>query len=456
MRRILSIGLLAATVAACGGDAERERLPDVVLVVLDTVRADRLGCYGGPEGATPHLDAFAARADRHARCAAASSWTLPSHASMFTGLFPLEHGTHGFEVDGFVDNVHPLHPDHTTLAEELRGLGYETSAFVANRVYLSPRYGIDQGFDTYEVMKARAPEVLSRALEHLGSRDPERPQLLFVNLMDAHRGYVSYSDEELADLPPERTPDRMLEALCELVMNDGEEPGALGEEVLGLYDRAITRQDAALGVFFDALEERGVMHRAAVIVTSDHGEAFGTHGIVEHAKDVYEPLVAVPLVVRAPGQSEGRVLEEIASHVDLGGLVARCLPGEAGAALGASFPRVPGSHPVLSEIHFARPRDIVKYRALFQHERTALREGDLKLIIGGDGPELYDLGEDAGELRDLAEERPDVLQAMTATVDSFVGAHAYAGERLAPRPLTDGHRRSMSELGYGPGGGEGR
>lgn len=450
MRPTLLLVAAASAALSCAGGGSAERLPDVVLVVLDTVRADRMGCYGGPAGATPRLDALAARADRHARCAAASSWTLPSHASMFTGLYPLEHGTHGFEVDGFVDNVHPLHPDHTTLAEELRGLGYETSAFVANRVYLSPRYGIDQGFETYEVMDARAPGVLLRALDHLDARDPERPQLLFVNLMDAHRPYDAFPAEELAQLSPERTPDRLLEALCERVMNDGADAGALGGEVSDLYDRAITRQDEALGVFFDALEQRGVLDRAVLVVTSDHGEAFGTHGIVEHAKDVYEPLVSVPLIVRAPGQREGRVLQEVASHVDLGGLVARCLPGAAGAALAGSFPRVPGSHPVLSELHFARPRDIVKYRALFQHERTALREGSLKLIVGGDGPELYDLAEDPGELANLAEERPEAVRAMIGRIDAFVGAHAYAGERLAPRPLSDGHRRSMSELGYGP------
>lgn len=439
---------------ACGGnDPDHVQLPDVILVVLDTVRADRLGCYGGPADATPSLDAFAAGADRYARCAAAAPWTLPSHASMFTGLYPFEHGSHGFRVDTFVDNVHPLHPDHDTLAEELQGFGYETAAFVANRVYLSPRHGIDQGFETYELMASRAEGVFDRALEHRRARDRDVPQFLFVNLMDAHRPYAAYPEDEQAALPPEQNPDRLLEELCLRVMNERAEPGELGSKVLDLYDRAITRQDAALGAFLAALQADDDLGDAVVVITSDHGEAFGGHGLVEHAKDVYQSVVGVPLVVRGPGQAAGRVLGETASHVDLGGLVAQHLPGPAGGALAERFPRVPGSHPVLSEVHFARPREIARYEADFQHERTALYEGDLKLITGGGRDELYDLRLDPDELRDLGPERPERVQAMRGLLDSFLAAHAYEGERLPPRPLTDGHRRNMNELGYGPGRG---
>ena len=140
-------------------------------------------------------------------------------------------------------------------------------------------------------------------------------------------------------------------------------------------------------MFFDALEQRGVLDGAVVVVTSDHGEAFGAHGIVEHAKDVYEPLVSVPLIVRAPGQREGRVLE---GRVPRGPRRARrSLPARRGLDAHAGSTKreaVPGSHPVLSELHFARPRDIVKYRALFQHERTALREGASGSSSGATAP----------------------------------------------------------------------
>lgn len=449
---VLVGGGLLALVAGCGrGPEQPERPPCVLLVVLDTVRADRLGCYGGPAGATPSLDAFAAGADRYRACMATAPWTLPSHASMFTGLFPVEHGTHGFRVDEYVDNVHPLHPDHVTLAEELRGAGYDTAAFVGNRVYMTPRHGVDQGFDTYEVLGGVSGEVFDRALEHLDARGDDRPWFLFVNVMDAHRVYKAYSDAEFRDLPREESPDLLLDRLAEQVMGRGEAPGALGEKVLGLYDRAITRQDAELGRFLAGLAERGALDATVVVITSDHGESFGSHGAVEHAKELYEPLVGVPLVVRAPGQREGRVVDRVGSGVDVPGLVARHVPGAAGEALAATFPRVPGNHPVLAEVHYARPRDL-RYGERFQRARTALREGDLKLVLGGDAPELYDLAADPAELVDLAGARPDDVLRMTRTVDAFAAEHRYRGERLAPRPLDGAQRRAMNSLGYGPSG----
>ncbi len=442
------------SLAACG-DKPAPPLPNVIILSLDTVRADRFSCYGAPAGATPRMDAFAAKADRYASCTSSSSWTLPSHASMFTGLFPFEHGSHGFEVDGMIDNVHPLHPDHVTFAEELGSFGYDTAAFVANNVYLAKRYGMDQGFDTYEVHHERAAQVMSRALDHVDgviAKGTGQPLLLFVNVMDAHRPYAAYSDEELAALPKDQNPNGLLEDLCKQVMNRGEAPGELGDRVSELYSRAIHRLDGEVGAYLDALEERGVLDNAVVIITSDHGEAFGTHGIVEHAKDVYEPLVAVPLIVRYPDQKQGRVIEERASSVDVPGLIAKGLSGHAGGVTRVTFPRVPGTHPVVSELHFARPRDIVLYKAQFQHERTALREGDMKLILGGPEVQLFDLAEDPGELANIAPKRPDLVTAMTAALDQFIVRNRYTGERLQPRALSDAATKAMSALGYGPGG----
>lgn len=452
-RRASSLALLSLALVACG-DEKAERQPHVIVLSLDTVRADRFSCYGAPEGSTPRIDAFAEGADLYESCSATSSWTLPSHASMFTGLFAFEHGSHGFEVDGMIDNVHPLHPDHVTFAEELAGFGYETAAFVANNVYLAKRYGLDQGFGTYEVHHERAAQVMGRALAHVDGHLAEnagQPMLLFVNVMDAHRPYAAYSDEELAALPDEQNPKGLLEDLCKQVMNRGEAPGELGDRVSALYSRAIHRLDGEVGGFLDALDDRGLLEGAVVVITSDHGEAFGTHGIVEHAKDVYEPLVAVPLIVRMPGQKVGRVVRERASLVDVPGLIAKGLTGNAGGVSRNTFPRVPGTHPVTSEIHFARPRDIVLYKAQFQHERTALREGDMKLILGGPEAQLFDLAKDPGELHNLASARPGSVTAMTATLDSFIAAHRYTGERLQPRALSDEATRAMDALGYGGG-----
>ncbi|MEM8713144.1 MAG: sulfatase [Planctomycetota bacterium] len=447
------LALVVTLTFGCGGGSSEQAPPHVIVISLDTLRADRIGCYAGESGTgarTPRLDAFAAAADRYVSCTSSSSWTLPSHASMFTGLYPFEHGTHGFRVEGMVDNAHPLHPDHDTLAEELQRAGYRTAGFVANTVYLAVRYGVAQGFDVYEVKRQPAAAVTDRVLAHLDDVNRAEPQFLFVNYMDMHRPYGGMSTEELLRLPAEERPDEMLEALCRRVMNDGEPAGELGERVLGMYDAALTGLDAEIGRLLDGIAERGMLENAVVIVTSDHGEAFGTHGIVEHAKDVYEPLVSVPLIVKAPGQTGGRVIEDrLGSSVDVPGLVAANLGGERGAALQESFPRQPGSHPLISEIHFARPRDIVLYTERFQHVRTAWRDGSFKLVSGGAAPELYDLAEDPGELRDLSDAEPQRLATMQLALERFLAANAYGGERLMPTSPTAHQLREAAEIGYG-------
>ena len=451
--------LLLLAVGSCGGAPEPAPLPHVILLSLDTLRADRIGCYAAQTAAhTPAIDGFANAADRYASCTATAPWTLPSHASMLTGLFPFEHGTHGFRVAEIVDNAYPLNPSQRTLTEELQIAGYDTAAFVANTVYLSPRWGLAQGFDTYEVKRQPAAAVTDRVLRYLDESmvstgadgDSRRPQFLFVNYMDMHRPYGSGTTEELLRLPPEERPDHMLEQLCVRVMNEDEEPGELAETVLGMYDSALSKLDTEVGRLLDGLKERGLYDNAIVILTSDHGEAFGTHRVVEHGKDVFEPLVAVPLIVKAPGQSEGRVVaDRLASLVDIGGLVASELSGEVGDALRQSFPRRPGSHGVLSEIHFARPRDLQLYGERFQHERTSWRDGRFKLVVGGVADELFDLEADPGETINLMETEAVRAANMRRALERFLEASTYSGERLQPISASDFELREAAQLGYG-------
>ncbi|QDV09651.1 Arylsulfatase [Planctomycetes bacterium Poly30] len=454
-----SLLVLAAcwSAAACGGggdDASTKSAPHVILISLDTLRADRIGCYASTDrtgASTPAVDAFASGADRYVSCTATSSWTLPSHASMFTGLFPFEHGTHGFKVDKLIDNAYPLHPDFVTLAEALQRAGYSTAGFAANTVYLAMRWGLGQGFDTYEVKRQPAAAVTDRVLKHLDSvAGSKMPQFVFVNYMDMHRPYGGLTAEELHRMPKEERPDELLEALCVQVMNREEPAGELGDRVLGLYDAALTQLDAEIGRLLDGLRGRGMLENAIVILTSDHGEAFGTHGIVEHGKDVYEPLVAVPLIVKAPGQTEGRAIDDrLASLVDLPGLIARTIPGEAGAALTEEFARVPGSHGVTAEIHFARPRDLQLYPERFQHERTAWRDGRFKLIVGGEADQLFDLEADPGELENLIDQEPQRAALMRRALERFLAAGAYQGERIPPTPANAHQLKEAAAIGYG-------
>jgi len=163
--------------------------PNVLLITLDTVRADHLSSYGYAKPISPQLDTFARRATRYAVCFATSPWTVPSHASLFTGLHPFEHGAHSFEPrDKRRGNVWPLHDNHETLAEVFREEGYDTAGIVANQVYLNSNLNLQQGFDQWEVKRERSAAVNRRVFEWLEEREG-RPFFLFVNYLDAHRPY---------------------------------------------------------------------------------------------------------------------------------------------------------------------------------------------------------------------------------------------------------------------------
>jgi len=438
------IGALVAALLAAACSGEAEPLPPIVIVSLDTVRADCLGSYGGPAGATPALDAFAARATRHAECAATSPWTLPSHASMFTGLFPSEHGATSFlPEEGYRgDNVLALPERHGTLAEALRERGYRTGAFVANAIYLRPGLGLEAGFDAFDVHRAPAHVVTARALAWLDDAPVDAdPPFLFLNYLDAHRPYRTRD--------PDARPRERLDALIDAVMVRGEDAPELSAEVRGLHQSAVSLLDEELGVLFEALRARGLYEDAVIVVTSDHGEAFGPHRLVEHSKDVYEDLVRVPLIVKGPGQTRGEVRGERASLVDVPGLVA-ARAGDEG--LRSAFPRVPGSHPVLAENRYSRVRDLERYGDRFRRVRRAIYDGPWKLIASDDGApaELYRLDDDPAEARDRADEEPERARRMTASLRTFLEAHAFEGPVALPADLTPGQRKDLGELGYGP------
>lgn len=433
------VGALTAPLFGTGCGRAPELPPTVILVSLDTVRADRWAA-----ATTPAFDRLAARADRYAEGLASAPWTLPSHASMFTGLHPTEHGAVSFDVEQLEDNAHPLHPDHVTLAEALRTAGYRTAGFVANTVYLTPRHGLDQGFDRWEVKRQRGDGVSRDALAWIdGHVGGEAPLFVFVNYMDAHRPYNA------RPAPDGRQSVALLDELIERVIARGEgETDAVAKlraQLVACYDEALVNLDTALGALFDGLQQRGLLDGALVIVTSDHGEAFGEHGLVEHSKDVRECLLRVPFVVKAPGQRVGRDVALRASSVDVAGLVA-----EATDIGRERFARLPGNHAVLAENRYSRPQDLLRFGARFRAVRRAWYDGDLKLIVDSRGSvELYDLATDPGEATDLAGTRaPDALR-MAAALEAELARAPWPGPFLKPGALDEAQRAELRALGYG-------
>lgn len=315
--------LLAALGLAAAGCAQGER-PDVLLVVVDTLRADRLGSYGYPADASPQLDAFAAGGVLFERALAASTLTAPSHASLMTSRWVGEHAIGASNGTTRLDG-------ERTLAAEFSAAGYETAAFVSNFV-IRRGTGLDAGFDLYDdelpdvepnrpiYRERKAAETAERALAWLAERG-ERPLFLFVHFQDPHGPYAAPPpfDERFPELLDEDEP-----ALDVLPGQKG--PGGIpayqalpGEARPSAYKRRYAQEvayfDAELGRLLAALRARGRPLVAAV--TSDHGESLGEAGYwFQHGHASTPDLGRIPLVLEAPGLAPGR-RSELVHHVDL-------------------------------------------------------------------------------------------------------------------------------------------
>ncbi len=404
--------------------------PNVLLLILDTVRASELSVYGYGRPTSPVLEQLAGRGLRFDRAIATAPWTLPSHASMFTGRYPFEL-TVGYDT--------PLSGDDPTLAGVLGGAGYRTGGFVANTVYGSYLHGLDRGFQRYRDYPLSVTEVLGASTlnrllfkvwnaathdyaepgvknadrinaEFLGWLDDagtQRPWFAFLNYFDGHMAYdppPPYDRKFLDREPPTRS-----------IYGETRRQRS-AEEVRGLqdaYDGAIAYLDAQLGVLFDALERRGQLQNTAIIVTADHGEAFAEHGFLDHGASLYLPELHVPLIIRLPGdERRGCVVREWVTLRDLAATIAELAPGQAGRFPGASLLRhcgagaapsaaTPAPSPVLSSID-ARTHLPAWYPASTGAMRS-LHDGAFAFIErDGGAVELYDVDRDPRQQVNLA------------------------------------------------------
>lgn len=426
--------------------------------MLDTVRADHLSCYGYSRPTTPHLDAFAAGADRYAVARSTAPWTLPSHASLFTGKAPQLHGADAFKLpSGAVADAAPLSADEFTLAEALAEAGYATGAFVANKGYVNPRMGLAQGFGEFMNERYDALEMSRRAAQWIAAQPAERPWFVFVNYMDAHRPYNTNAlpGERAAQLPAppkEGEPNAVasLDALYNHVFLRKEPPPPeMVQRVVDNYDLALANLDLGLGALFADLRARGLLDDALVIVTSDHGEYFGEHDLVEHSKDVYEEALRIPLIVKRPGQAAGRVLDAPISLADVAGLILREAAPEVAERHDDKFKGSSETPGHVAQARYARSKDLsAPWRRRFDRERDALYVENYKLIRSSDDKhELYDLARDPTERHNLFAERPAEAQTLMAQIERVL---AKSGRRsTAPLPpLTKDELRAMKELGY--------
>ena len=313
---LATLGILVVT--ACSPSAPAGPPPPVVLISLDTLRADHLGCYGYPRATSPSLDALAGESWLFERCYATAPWTLVSHVSMLSGLFPGQHGV--------ARRTEALAPDVPTLAERLAERGYQTWGWFHDG-WMNPRHGFGRGFEVYE--PHRGIEALDMELRraHRDLREDERPLFLFLHTFEIH-AVPMLPKLELVYEPPEPYRDLFVEGAAErfeegdaVALYEGlERPtDEQLEALVALYDGCIRYVDDYLGGFFERWRGRGLYEEALIVVTSDHGESLGQRGgVLEGHGGLFEEGLHVPLIVKPPGGAEPpRRVTEPVNHVDI-------------------------------------------------------------------------------------------------------------------------------------------
>ncbi|MEN9786086.1 MAG: hypothetical protein RLZZ299_1350 [Pseudomonadota bacterium] len=384
--------------------------PDVVFIVLDTFRADLLTAYGRPkdDAVVPHLDAWAAESRVWTNMLSSATWTLPSHATMFTGQLPYTHGA-GYAARDAEPDERPLPQGADTLAGRFAAAGWRTVGIAANKAFVRRRWGLAQGFQVWlgedlpdasdGLPYLTADRVVALATQALSTRR-DRPIFLFLNLMDVHAPYVSRRGFLKH---PERLDRRLLPggrgwSRVHLPMRlFGWVHPAARASLREAYDAEARFLDAELQPLLARLPALGVGARDVVLLTADHGEYLGDHAFRGHAQDVYEPVLRVPLVARGPGFPAG---------TDLSALQTRDVPdlllGAAGLPMFASGPRASALQ--VAELYGSLERDLREpwFGARFDRVRRAFRLGSRKVIVGSDGSlEAYDVRDDPHEARSM-------------------------------------------------------
>ena len=473
--------------------------PSVVLIVVDTLRRDHLSAYGYARPTSPHIDRLAAEGALFAHAYSTASWTLPAHASLFTGLYASTHRT---------DTGHIRLPASLlTLAQVLAARGYRTAGFSANP-WVTPMNGFDRGFERFDYVGVRTVTGVfflnlvregwrtrrGLAPPDLGGQDVTdnllgwieevrpggSPFFAFANYMEAHEPYGSvpepFFSAFLSD-PVSPTAGRhwVREAplfLCSSCSDEGESDGVRcaggrwrvtperARAAMALYDAGVLYVDHQIGRVVEALDRAGLRDDTLIVVTSDHGETLGERGQMGHGGLLYDSVLAIPLVIRYPRLfPSGMRVEEPASPVDV-------LPTIAAAA-GAPHPALPDARrlgpgsvpadravlaeyfPVAEHVWKAVGRRLRCDYSLAGRESASIEREGFKYIWSSHGEnELYELGTDAAEERNVLRERPELASRLDAELRTWrtrLGAPRAAGEDGRIDPAT---RQVLESLGY--------
>src|SRR6266850_1270070 len=426
-RRIVFL-LIALTAAQATAQTPEKSAPNVVLITIDTLRADHLGCYGYKQIKTPNIDALAAYSSRFERAYTPVPVTLPSHAAMLTGTYPMLSGIHDFSGN-------KLSPRQLTLATILKQAGYVTGAVVASAV-LDSRFGLNQGFDFYydhfdfsrleesnlDQMERPGNVVADQVLDWLG-KNSQKKFFLWMHLYDPHYPYRPPEpyNREYASQP---------------------------------YDGEIAFADEQVGRLLRFLKDKGLYQNTVIVLGGDHGESLGEHGEKTHGFFIYNATMHVPLIIHLPGKSATSTVADPVSLVDLMPTVL--------AASGLDIPSQVQGRSLLAALRGEKSeRDRTLYGETFL-PRLHFNWSELRgaknakyHFIDAPRPELYDLTKDPGELRNLFPEKKAVAEEMRAKLTGLIREYS-AGKELAEKtgldPTLMERLKSLGYAGFSGGG----
>jgi arylsulfatase len=420
-------------------DADRNRRPNVVLILIDTLRADHVGHLGYERATTPHLDALAEESWVFERATSAAPWTNPAFAAVFTGREPrtLFTGAAAMKIPEAVPRISQL----------LGAEGYYTAGIISH-TFLGEQYDFHLGFDHWDQTSIRgprgntSPEITERALSWL-EEDPSQPFLLVLHYFDPHPDFRPRPGFTFGE-PYEGTVHsgwgniRQLQKLAR--------EGALTDKNIqhlrDVYDSEIAWTDAHIGKLLDALRRRGLFDEALVVVTADHGEAFMDRPSrwIGHGDNLHKELVHVPLIVHLPGQSVGERVRDTVGTIDVLPTILDVVGAEAASSTefqGRSLVGDRSDRPVFSE---------TQRRA--HHE--AITQGRWKLIYEPrkGTTALFDIEADPNELHDQSHLHPDVANELLTLLETWEREHAPPSAPVSPPELSESEKERLRALGY--------
>ena len=433
--------------------------PSFVVILVDALRADYLGAYGFEGAISPNLDRLAAESVLFENCFANAPWTKPSIATLFTSLPPAVHGVTdmGKPTWSGEGGLMQLLPEEAeTIAESFRDAGYRTAAFVGNP-FISPRYGFSQGFEVFE-RKGKTSALLASARRWLAERafDREAPFFLYLHVMDVHGPYAAPRGDFEAVLQQidrgasrtltEEEYDRIPEYLRGIEWATEEERYRL-TSWRARYGAGVHAFDRAIGPFLDELRASGVLDRAYVVLTADHGEELMEHGGWNHGNNLYDHQLHVPLLIRKPlAEDAGRNITSLVSLIDLmptlsalgaveappgilGRDVSTLLRGGSDTETSAVFASAVNENPRIQGVR------TLSHKLIWDEELGEL--------------ELYDVAADPKECRDLSEEdRPSVARMKTYLRENLERNEARGALAREAVPMDDELRDRLKALGY--------